>query len=63
MNDESIKLSCALFVFAPLQAPDNVLTRFKTPEGFHQAAAQAGQFCRIFAKPAIKTRRDTYPNL
>lgn len=33
----------ALFVFtAP--GPDTVLTRFKTPEGFHQAAAQAGSF-------------------
>ena len=41
---KTLLLILALLLYTPFSPADNVLTRFKTPEGFHQVAVQPGSF-------------------
>jgi hypothetical protein len=52
-----LKLFAATFcllLIASVNPPDNVLTRFKTPEGYHQVAAQPGSFGAYLQRLPLK---------
>ena len=47
-------LSLFLLCYVPFTAPDNVLTRFKTPNGYHQESVQPGSFAAYLQSLPLK---------
>lgn len=47
-------LSLFLLFYAPFSPPDNVLTRFSTPAGYHQLSVQPGSFAAYLQNLPLK---------
>ena len=60
---KSIAAIAALFLFTAFSPPDNVRTRFKTPDGYHRVDAQPGSFAAWLQNLPLKpagTHTKTY---